>query len=214
MDSNLVKKYFFVKKIVIEEGYNDEIIWQKNIIFQQISESDFLREISWVILSSGMREKVISKYFPIISNCFYNWISAEKITINKISCLEEALKIFNHKKKIASIIAAAELIFKRGFDWFKNEIVKDPINKLKEFDFIGPITVFHLAKNIGLDVAKPDRHLVRIALNEGFDDVQEFCKKISKVSGDSVPVVDVVLWRYATIEPKYLDILKKIRFVT
>ena len=38
------------------------------------------------------------------------------------------------------------------------------VNYLTTFDQIGPVTAFHLAKNLGLDVVKPDRPLVRMTV--------------------------------------------------
>ena len=87
------------------------------------------------------------------------------------------------------------------------KLKKNPLFMLQEFDYIGPVTMYHLAKNIGLPVAKPDRHLVRIAKMENYQDVQTFCQDVSKLSGDSIPVVDLVYWRYATIERNYLKVL-------
>ena len=72
------------------------------------------------------------------------------------------------------------------------------------------MTAYHLAKNIGLPVAKPNRHLIRIAQMEKYSDVQTLCGDISKLSGDSIPVVDIVLWRYATIERNYIDVLSSL----
>lgn len=60
-------------------------------------------------------------------------------------------------------------------------------------------------KNLGIQVAKPDRHLVRIAQNYGFNDVQKFCSSISEKTNDPVSVVDLVLWRYATLDREYLS---------
>jgi hypothetical protein len=97
-----------------------------------------------------------------------------------------------------------------GFETLKEKIPSDPINFLQIFDYIGPVTVYHLAKNIGLPVAKPDRHLVRIALQENYYDVQSFCGEISRLSGDSVPVVDIVFWRFATIDNDYLNVLSSL----
>ena len=159
-----------------------------------------------MILTSGMKTEVISNKFRKISDCFYNWISAKKIRENSKLCLMKALQIFNHRMKITAIIDAAEQIVNIGFTKLKQMIEKDPINTLQRFKFIGPVTAFHLAKNIGIPLAKPDRHLQRIAHLEGYDDVQKFCHDIAERSGDKIQVVDVVLWRYATIEPDYLRI--------
>ncbi len=202
----LLTKYLFAKTIVTDEGYSDEIRWQDELHFEDVDESTFLKELGWVILTSGMKTEVISNRFCRISDCFYNWVSARKIWENSQSCLNRALRFFNHRLKITAIISAAEQVAKIGFAKLKQAIEKDPINTLRMFKFIGPATAFHLAKNIGIPIAKPDRHLQRIAHLEGYDDVQEFCRDISEMSGDKIQVVDVVLWRYATIEPNYLRI--------
>ncbi len=202
----LLTKYLFAKAIVIDEGYSDEIRWQDKLHFEDVDESTFLKELGWVILTSGMKTEVISNRFYKISDCFYNWVSARKIWENSTSCLDRALRLFHHKLKITAIISAAEQVAKIGFAKLKQAIQKDPINTLRMFKFIGPITAFHLAKNIGIPIAKPDRHLQRIARLEGYNDVQEFCRDIAEMSGDKIQVVDVVLWRYATIEPNYLRI--------
>lgn len=202
--SELAMRYLMAKKIIIDQGFQNEILWQYNLSFEDLKETDFLRELAWVVLASGMREQVIRNLFPYISYCFLNWSSAKEIADNADICFNSAIKRFNHRPKIAAIINAAQKIKDTNFDDFKNQIKQKPLEALQQFSYIGPITVFHLAKNIGLPVAKPDRHLVRIAHQEGFLDVQDFCSQISKESGDSVPVVDIVLWRFATIEKEYL----------
>ncbi|HVY23721.1 MAG TPA: hypothetical protein VG962_10250 [Steroidobacteraceae bacterium] len=53
-----------------------------------------------------------------------------------------------------------------------------------------------MAKNLGFDIAKSDRHLVRLKDALGFNTVDEMCLSIARFSGDAVRVVDVVLWRY------------------
>jgi len=75
-------------------------------------------------------------------------------------------------------------------------ILEDPVLALRCLPYIGEITSYHLAKNLGADVAKPDRHLVRFAASQGFSDVHTLCSAISQVSGDPLRVVDVVLWRF------------------
>ena len=207
MSAELISKYIFAKTIVIDEGYLDEVSWQSNLRFDDLDESTFLRELAWVVLSSGMRERVIRNLFERISKCFYNWASAELIVGNEDRCFHEATKVFNSKPKILAIINAANKVKNVGFHQLKKTIRENPIERLQDFSYIGPITVYHLAKNIGLPVAKPDRHLTRIANREGYSDVQKFCNEISRLSGDSIPVVDIVLWRFATIESDYLNVL-------
>jgi 3-methyladenine DNA glycosylase Tag len=210
MDNNLMLKYQLAKTIVQQEGFQDEISWQSKLCFDNLDESSFLRETAWVILTCGMKEAIIRNKFEAFSECFFHWSSARKITANREKCEYSALKIFNNRQKISAILNAAEQVKNFGFETLKKKIQSDPINYLQIFDYIGPVTVYHLAKNIGLPVAKPDRHLVRIAQQENYCDVQSFCGEISRLSGDSVPVVDIVFWRFATIDNDYLNVLSSL----
>jgi 3-methyladenine DNA glycosylase Tag len=212
MDNNLMLKYQLAKTIVQHEGFQDEISWQSSLCFNNLDESSFLRETAWVILASGMKEAIIRNRFEAMSSCFFHWSSAQIITDNRENCELSALKIFNNRQKISAILNAAEHVKNIGFETLKEKIQSDPINFLQKFEYIGPVTVYHLAKNIGLPVAKPDRHLVRIALQENYYDVQSFCGEISRLSGDSVPVVDIVFWRFATIDQNYLEVLFSLNF--
>jgi len=209
MEHRLISSYLFAKQVVEARGFGDEIRWQEDVTFEDLDETSFLREIAWVILSSGMKESIVRRVFPDVSKCFFDWTSSPLIVLNRKVCLRNALRIFNSRRKMLAIISAAQRISDSGFEEIKNSIARDPFGFLMEFDFVGPITVYHLAKNIGLDVAKPDRHLVRIASIDGYDDVQEFCRQISHLTGDSVAVVDIVLWRFATIEPHYLNLFSE-----
>ena len=206
------KKYQFAKQIICDEGYEEEIMWQSSLNFEQINENFFIKELAWVILSSGMKEQIIRGKFMKISECFFNWKSASKIVKNKKDCFRRAITVFNNPRKISAIIKSAEIIDKKGFEKIKEMIKNNPIDSLLIFPFIGNTTAYHLAKNIGICVAKPDRHLVRIANKEGFKDVQEFCQKISELSGDSIPVVDIVFWRFANLHNDYLNVLSSINF--
>ena len=57
----------------MEQGYEDEVDWQEKLDFHKITEKKFIEELAWVILNSGMREKVIRAKFFNISNAFYQW---------------------------------------------------------------------------------------------------------------------------------------------
>jgi len=210
MNQEIISKYNFVKTIVIDEGYESEISWQSNLCFENLDEQCFLRELAWVVLSAGMRERIVRNLFGRISECFFDFESCKIIVKNKDRCYKRSIKYFNSPPKISAIINSASKINKIGFSELKCMIENNPIETLQEFEYIGPTTSYHLAKNLGLDVAKPDRHLVRIAKMEGYSDVQEFCRDISNLIGDSVPVIDIVFWRFATIERDYLKILSNL----
>jgi hypothetical protein len=63
-----------------------------------------------------------------------------------------------------------------------------------EVPFIGPVTKFHLAKLLGIDCAKPDIWLERVAAAAG-EGVHGLCTRLARESGDKVATVDSVIWR-------------------
>ena len=202
---DIAAAYRQAKDMVLRAGFAKEISWQATVDFNNVSESDFLREHAWVTLSAGMKERVIRNLFHPISSSFNYWESAKIIVENEARCRNSALRHFNNIHKINAIIITAKNISSMGFDLFKANIYLDPLKILQSLPYIGPVTCYHLAKNIGLQVAKPDRHLTRLAHSVGCGDVQRFCKHISLKTGDSIPVVDIVLWRFASITEGYLD---------
>lgn len=60
--------------------------------------------------------------------------------------------------------------------------------------WIGGITKYHLAKNFGADVAKPDVHLQRLADREGCT-AQALCERLAAATGWRIGTVDTLLWR-------------------
>jgi hypothetical protein len=195
----LAKAYLIAKKCVIKLGYASEVDWQYTVSLSGLDERAFLCESAWVILCSGMRETVVRKKFDGISEAFLHWKSAQAITEHAKSCKLEALKYFNNQAKMDAIHALASHVARIGFIEVRGRIQDGGIKYLQELPYIGPVTCFHLAKNIGLPLAKPDRHLSRLAEALGYLSVQHLCADLGKIIEEPVPVVDIVLWRYSTL---------------
>lgn len=177
---------------------------------KSITESDFLENVTWVALTSGFSEKTIEAHFDAIAAAFNGFASAKDIIKHAEEYLQEALKQINHRQKLSAPIRAAQKIDKEGFANFMARVNQNPIKVLQELYYIGPTTAYHLAKNIGFPVAKPDVHLTRIMKACGYDDVQEFCGMISQATGDPIPTVDTVLWLYARDHPGYWNRFKDV----
>lgn len=202
---SFVDRYLLAKEILIQQGYAHEIAWQDSVAFIGVTEQDFLREAAWVVLSAGMRESVIRGVFPRVSTAFFKWESAHRIAREKRSCRKLALACFGNRRKIDSIIQIAEIVDLEGFGRMKARISEEGSDVLQDLPYIGPTTCFHLAKNIGLDVSKPDRHLRRVASVAGFESPAAMCEALARQVGDRKAVVDIVIWRFATIYSKYTD---------
>jgi len=205
---DLSKLYISAKRAVVEAGYLPEIIWQESVSFDAIGEPEFLREYAWVVLTCGMRESVVRQRFDLFSRCFWSWECSSKITATAEACRRLALGVFNHQRKIDAILHVTDSLAEVGFESFRECLRNDPLKELQRLPYIGPVTRFHLAKNLGMDVAKPDRHLCRIVRSLGFQSAQDLCTCIAQETGEAVRVVDLVLWRFATLKRSYVAELK------
>lgn len=191
--------YLIAKERVIDAGFGEEIDWQDDVSLEKIDESTFLREAAWVVLSTGFRETIVRRRFEEISKAFLYWTSADAIAAQSQRCRMNALTAFGNERKIDAVLEIVERVAQCGIDAIRIEIISRGTQFLDELPFVGPVTACHLAKNLGVPVAKPDRHLVRMATRAGYESVGRMCQTIATVVGDSVAVVDVVMWRYATM---------------
>ena len=183
--------YFKIKNEIIEKGHLNEIEWYNNIPnLKELDKTFFFREYVWVVINSGMKNQVAEKIF-------------KNFWIDNINFNFDAIRHPNKNKAIRRV-------FNR-LDFYFNHLLqsKDKLNFLKNLPHIGDITKYHLAKNLGLNFAKPDRHLVRIANHFEYNNVQKFCKKISELTNDKIGVVDLVFWRFANITKNYLEVIKR-----
>lgn len=203
--SNLAWAYMDAKEDVLAQGFAHEIDWQGARSLTSVSEPEFLRESAWVVLSCGMREQVIRCLFPRIESAFLFWKSAQLISERARECRDAALTVLNHEGKIDALVGIAVLTASQGFDEVHHRLATEGVAFIRTLPYMGKVTSYHLAKNLGMAVAKPDRHLSRIAAALGWDSPIAMCKAISDAVGDSVAVVDLVLWRFANTRPDYIN---------
>ncbi len=191
--------YENTKAFVVASGYGHEISGQMAGCPLDFSESDLLREAAWVILCSGFRESVVRKRFDYISLCFCDWISAAEIVRNESNCVATAYGAFKNARKLGAIIDLAKRLVEEGVDRINKKAGRSPVMCFSELPYIGPVTAYHLAKNLGFDVAKNDRHLRRLSAALGVSGAQDLCEAIALRTGERVAVVDSVLWRFMTL---------------
>ena len=105
----------------------------------------------------------------------------------------EAIFVVGHKGKVSAI----KRIWEHRQMFFEDYMsAEDKIAFCETLPWIGPITKFHLAKNFGVDCAKPDRHLQRVA-DKADKSVDDLCRELAEVTGDKIRTVDLVIWRAA-----------------
>lgn len=195
---DLAKSYVDAKSYVIDSGYLDEIVWQMKVSSTPFDMNTFIREAAWVVLSAGFRESVVRRVFPSFAAALCQF-DHSKIFSNFDQVRRSAISVFGNRRKIDAILQIVSYVNQIGLSQVRCEVSRDPREFLCSLPFIGPVTWSHLAKNIGLQVAKADRHLVRAAWSAGRPSVDALCTEISQLVGDPVGVVDVVLWRWSIL---------------
>jgi hypothetical protein len=201
----LLASYLLAKIAIVKAGFEPELAWQEGRSSYAVDETIFLREASWVVLSSGMRESVVRRVFPAIESAFGRWTSSSWIVEHAGRCTAEAARAFRHTRKLEALVEIAGMISTVGVERILADLNTVGPDALLPLPFMGPATSRHLAKNLGFNVAKPDRHLVRVARATGYETPEALCAHLAEASGDTVAVVDLVIWRYATIARNYLD---------
>jgi len=205
LPSALAGRYLDAKEYLLSAGYAGEIDWQDDLDFDLLTETAFLRESAWVVLSAGIAERVVRSVFPRITEAFCNWVGASEIVENADISRANALQIFRHEGKVSSILEIAHRVHTLGFQEFRSRISREELVFLRTLPFIGDVTALHLAKNLGINVEKPDRHLCRVSSHLGFSCPMEMCTLLAEELAEKRSVVDLVIWRFATVRRDYLE---------
>lgn len=193
---SLAHFYADAKSWILSSPFKEELIWQNNLDWKNVTERDFLREHAWVVLNSGFKESVVRKHFGYISLCFCDWESAEEISSCGDICITTAMSAFRNRAKLNAILNLSRMIAQEGFQSFFSQFDSGEVEDLQRLPFIGGVTCYHLAKNLGFQSAKPDRHLERLAEFFHFASTAEMCIHLSEESGDDIATIDLVLWRH------------------
>jgi thermostable 8-oxoguanine DNA glycosylase len=178
-DSQAISIFNIAKTLLAETGYNEEVQYFRDLpSFEKCTPEQFFNEYVWCVLNAGMKEQVARKIY----DRFMEMGNLETI---------------GHLGKRAAIY--------RGIceypQWFRLlQGAPDKIEYLQTLPWIGPITKYHLARNIGIDCVKPDRHLVKLASQLGFSNATEMCETIKKFfPEEKLGTIDVILWRYCNL---------------
>jgi hypothetical protein len=199
----LASAYLLAKESVIRRGFSDEIDWQYDRDIRDVDVPTFLAEYAWVVLSCGMRERTVRSVFGGIVTAFQKW-SLDAILAESVEqCMRDAMKLFANPAKIGAIGNVVSALADGAINIDDIVFSDAPLLELQRLPFVGPVTVYHLAKNLGMNVCKPDRHLVRLARTLQFATVDELCNTIALSLDEKLSVVDIVLWRYLSFTGDY-----------
>ena len=174
--------FFRIAEQYVKSNCNDELLRTEQRKFEDQSASSFLDQYTYVVFNSGMKNQVAKKILQRFIES-----GSDPNAINHLA-KKEAIKQLHLKYK----------------EWFQGlRDANDKFEYLESLPMMGPITKYHLARNMGIDCAKPDRHLQRLADRFGYSNVQTMCREIANESGYRIGTVDLILWRYCNEHSDY-----------
>jgi hypothetical protein len=163
-------------RALLGQAAEDDIAWAQSIAEPTDCEV-FARETIFVICNSGMKNTVAR---GIYLRCEAALIAGKPV-----------FDVFKHPGKAAAI----ETIWGDRVQLLAGYLAAtDKLAFAATLPWIGGITKYHVVKNFGADVAKPDVHLQRLADHEGCT-AQALCERLAAELGLRVAAVDTVLWR-------------------
>lgn len=172
--------YMNLRAEIISRGFGHEVEWAESVTEPETALA-FACEYVWVVLNSGMKNQIAAGIWKRLRPVLEAGGSAHDA--------------FGHKGKAAAI----DKVWQAQDDYLAGYLsAGDKLAYCQSLPWIGPITKWHLAKNLGLDVAKPDRHLQRIA-DQNKETPQGLCARLAKAVGDRIATVDQVIWRAANL---------------
>lgn len=201
--------YFKLARSFAEANYQETIDRISTTEFGKLPENVFIEEYVWAVYVSGFRANTVSKLWPRLMNayheamlhaCYYIGDDAPPCDMDRVRRL--AMTVFANERKTDAIIKAAGIIHdgikSLGWPKYRDEHLSTP-ELLQELPFIGQITRYHLARNIGLlQWVKPDVHLNRMAKHWQYASPQAMCEHLGKVEGLQPGIVDLILWYAAS----------------
>lgn len=199
--------YLTVKRLIENRGYAMELAWHEHVPRRDHTEHDVLAEATWAILSVGMADRVVRQVHQRVMVRLDGLPSAAHLVDDRVRLETAALEVFRHRGKVDAIFGFAAYLRRIGTEELVRRLHQNPVEALAGLRFFGPASSLHLAKNLGVRVAKPDRHLVRLSGLTGHTP-QELCDRLAGLSNDDVHVIDYVLWRYLSLDRRFLSLAR------
>jgi len=203
--------YFDVALKFVQTHYPEQLKAFSSVRFEDVDDDFFFREYVWVVHATGFSAKAVGKFMPRLLNA-YGWWDA-------LACKQfedvmiRVAPVCNNLQKAKAVHATAKMMFDgmmgkktqngkfepKSVTWadWKQKNLSSP-ELLAKLPYVGRITCFHLARNIGLlEFVKPDLHLVRMAKHWGFDDCVQMCEAV-RPPGMPLGIVDLIFWYAAS----------------
>ena len=207
-----------IKKECSLSGEEFEKNWGKFKKYHYKNYSD--NDIYWILVQvafySGMKAATVTEKLPAIKKYFQDFAISKNFSEIEVNTILKDQNTIHHKRKIEACINNAiifdKIINRHGsfsnyiesFGNLQEDRTLDVLkNDLMQFDYIGPITAYHVMLDLGLNVWKPDRVIRRILFRLGLisakENIEESImvgKKFSHRINEPIRYIDIIMVKY------------------
>ena len=194
-----VIELFREAEVFVRENFPEDLEWSEDVIhtdLKDVTKQWFYSEYVHCVYCAGFSVRTVRMKEAAIREAYYDY-DPVKVAANPDEVRRRAMKkaCIRNKRKVDAIIKAAPIINQLEWPGFLYK-AKENINVFKTLPYIADVLKYHLARNIGFNVIKPDVHIARIAKYYGLDPF-EMCDMLSERMGLPRHTVDSILWRAA-----------------
>lgn len=181
--------------------YDDELKRISSVKPEDVTPVFFFREYMWVVHATGFRASVVGKLMPRLEAAYGPWDAMAEETFDAV--MDRVRPVCNNPGKAAAVhktavLMKSEILVRGSWEKFRRKWLSSP-KLLAKLPYVGPVTCFHLGRNIGLlDCVKPDLHMVRMAEHWGFKDCEAMCEAMRGEDDVPLGIVDLALWYAAS----------------
>ena len=183
-----------------QSDYRDEIKRFREIRPAAVDRDNFFKTYAHVVLAAGYKYKNLMTLCCKLNQAFRNY-EIDAINESPEQVRRAALDVIDLTRKVNPIICMAQYLASNDWEQFKARLTgSSHLQEMKALGGIGKINKYQLARNIGLDYAKPDVLLRRVAKEFGYtgdeSGVFAMVRAIQEPTGERPGVIDIILWRY------------------
>jgi hypothetical protein len=171
-----LKRFRRIERALLEAGYAEDVAWSEGLKEPRDAD-EFAEAAVYVIVNSGMQYGVAQLIFARCQNALHRTGDVSRV-FQHPGKAKAIRQIWRNREKLFADYRAAE----------------DKLEYCQSLPWIGPTTSHHLAKDLGVDIAKPDVHLARLARRDRTS-VARLCSKLAKQTGYRLATIDTILWR-------------------
>jgi 3-methyladenine DNA glycosylase Tag len=205
------------------------LLFYRRASAEKLTINRLFSELCWIVYSSGFKYEILMRHWPGISRAFCNF-DVRKVAEGSCNQPNYANQIcrqanFNNLAKASWCLFNAHRILELEHEMAESGglqgyfatlncqrardiigVVPDIMATLR-FKGIGQVTIFHLLKNVGIDIFKPDIHVCRILASLGIthsesDPIEIVCNAMELLShstGMSLCELDTLIFCFGKL---------------